>query len=151
MSENTGTFEDIRQVFSRILDHKPVIQGEVAYFYQSFNERVEQNALDLQKSLDQVQQSTKTLGITLPETMQLELPDLHSKLNELNDCCRAALDNIEVKDLSSERSRRIEDWSMFMKDMCRQSQNVDDDVSNQLNQVSEYYLKLEKDLELSKP
>ncbi|NXX45681.1 BL1S5 protein, partial [Tricholaema leucomelas] len=145
--------KDVGEIYSRLLDHRPVIQGEIRYFIKEFEEKRGLRELRVLENLKS----------TIFETNELVLPKceqaMHSSLNETFKRLQAANSMIqrvqerehEARKLHEEKllaceEKRVGHWEEFMKEQQNKQAEVDEEYRKAREHLKEQYSEMEKEL-----
>ncbi|XP_025928636.1 biogenesis of lysosome-related organelles complex 1 subunit 5 [Apteryx mantelli] len=145
--------KDIGEIHSRLLDHRPVIQGEIRYFVKEFEEKRGLRELRVLENLKN----------TIFETNEHILPKceqaMHDNLNEAFKRLQAANDMIhrlqekerEERKLQTDKliageENRIAHWETFMKEQQNKRAEVDEEHRKAMQRLKEQYADMEKEL-----
>ncbi|KAM6141412.1 biogenesis of lysosome-related organelles complex 1 subunit 5 [Phoenicopterus ruber ruber] len=145
--------KDVGEIYSRLLDHRPVIQGEIRYFVKEFEEKRGLRELRVLENLKN----------TIFETNEHVLPKceeaMHDNLNEAFKRLQAANDMIhrlqerehEERKLQADKQmareeKRIAHWEEFMKEQQNKRAEVDEEHRKATERLKEQYSEMEKEL-----
>ncbi|XP_074998774.1 biogenesis of lysosome-related organelles complex 1 subunit 5 isoform X5 [Calonectris borealis] len=145
--------KDVGEIYSRLLDHRPVIQGEIRYFVKEFEEKRGLRELRVLENLKN----------TIFETNEHVLPKceqaMHDNLNEAFKRLQAANDMIhrlqerehEERKLQAEKlmaceEKRIAHWEEFMKEQQNKQAEVDEEHRKAMERLKEQYSEMEREL-----
>ncbi|KAJ6664476.1 hypothetical protein lerEdw1_007133 [Lerista edwardsae] len=145
--------KDIGEIYSRLLDHRPVIQGEMRYFIKEFEEKRGLREVRVLESLKNT--ISEANDQTLPKCDQV----MHGSLNELSMRLQAATEIInrvqqreqEERQLHTEKlvageKQRVALWEEFMKEQLSMKAVVDEEHTKAMKRLKEQYATMEKDL-----
>ncbi|XP_042543092.1 biogenesis of lysosome-related organelles complex 1 subunit 5 [Dipodomys spectabilis] len=145
--------KDLGEIHSRLLDHRPVIQGETRYFVKEFEEKRNLRELRVLENLKNMIHETKEH--TLPkcrETMKDNLEEVLQRLQAANQAvCRLQQREQERKKIyhdhliSSEKQHLLQ-WEDFMKEQPYRQTQVDEEHRRAMERLKEQYAEMEKDL-----
>ncbi|XP_032553352.1 biogenesis of lysosome-related organelles complex 1 subunit 5 isoform X2 [Chiroxiphia lanceolata] len=144
---------DVGEIYSRLLDHRPVIQGEIRYFVKEFEEKRGLRELRVLENLKN----------TVFETNEHVLPKceqaMHDNLNETFKRLQAANNMIhrlqekesEVRKLQADKvmareEKCIAHWEEFMKEQQNKRAEVDEEHRKAMERLKEQYSEMEKEL-----
>ncbi|XP_009883731.1 PREDICTED: biogenesis of lysosome-related organelles complex 1 subunit 5 [Charadrius vociferus] len=144
---------DVGEIYSRLLDHRPVIQGEIRYFVKEFEEKRGLRELRVLENLKN----------TIFETNEHVLPKceqaMHDNLNEAFKRLQAANDMIrrlqereheerklQADKLMAREEKRIAHWEEFMKEQQNKQAEVDEEHRKAVERLKEQYSEMEKEL-----
>ncbi|XP_048204457.1 biogenesis of lysosome-related organelles complex 1 subunit 5 [Perognathus longimembris pacificus] len=145
--------KDLGEIHSRLLDHRPVIQGETRYFVKEFEEKRNLRELRVLENLKNMIHETKEH--TLPkcrETMKDNLEEVLQRLQAANEAvCRLQQREQERKKmyhdhLVSSEKRHLLQWEDFMKEQPHRQVQVDEEHRRAMERLEEQYAEMEKDL-----
>ncbi|XP_077209275.1 biogenesis of lysosome-related organelles complex 1 subunit 5 [Paroedura picta] len=145
--------KDVGEIYSRLLDHRPVIQGEIRYFVKEFEEK---------RSFREVR-VLENMKNTVFEANDQTLPKcervMHDNLNEVLKRLQAGNEMIsrlqqreqEEKQLQTEKltageKQRIAQWEEFLKEQHSLKAVVDEEHAKAMERLKEQYAIMEKDL-----
>ncbi|XP_008056890.1 biogenesis of lysosome-related organelles complex 1 subunit 5 isoform X1 [Carlito syrichta] len=145
--------KDLGEIHSRLLDHRPVIQGETRYFVKEFEEKRGLREMRVLENLKNVIHETNEH--TLPkcrETMQDNLSQVLQRLQAANDSvCRLQQKEQECKKIhndhliANEKQHKLQ-WEDFMKEQPNKRAEVDEEHRKAMERLKEQYAEMEKDL-----
>ncbi|XP_002714208.2 biogenesis of lysosome-related organelles complex 1 subunit 5 [Oryctolagus cuniculus] len=145
--------KDLGEIHSRLLDHRPVIQGETRYFVKEFEEKRGLREMRVLENLKNMIHETNEH--TLPkcrETMQDNLQQVLQRLQAANDSvCRLQQREQERKKMYNDRlvaneKRRSLQWEEFMKEQPQKRAAVDEEHRKALARLRGQYAEMQKDL-----
>lgn len=143
--------KDVGDIQSRLLDHRPVLQGEIRYFVREFEEKRAFRECRLLENLNKM--ATETNEQILPkctESMQNNLCDILTRLEAANHMTQ----RIQQRELEAQNSpqlqvcleRRREDWEEFLKQQAQLKEEVDEEHLKAVGRLSTQYSEMKKDL-----
>ncbi|XP_010085939.1 PREDICTED: biogenesis of lysosome-related organelles complex 1 subunit 5 [Pterocles gutturalis] len=154
-TENSTFFNlpDVGEIYSRLLDHRPVIQGEIRYFVKEFEEKRGLRELRVLENLKN----------TIFETNEHVLPKceqaMHDNLNEAFKRLQAANDMIRRLQEKEHEERKLQadkrvareekcvaHWEEFMKEQQSKQAEVDEEHRKAMERLKEQYSDMEKEL-----
>ncbi|NXW61522.1 BL1S5 protein, partial [Eurystomus gularis] len=144
---------DVGEIYSRLLDHRPVIQGEIRYFIKEFEEKRGLRELRVLENLKN----------TIFETNERVLPKceqaMHNNLNEVFKRLQAANATIqrlqdrehEERKLQADKQLAREEkyvahWEEFMREQQKKRAEVDEEHRKAVERLKEQYSEMEKEL-----
>lgn len=145
--------KDLGEIHSRLLDHRPVIQGETRYFVKEFEEKRGLREMRVLENLRNMIRETNEH--TLPkcrETMQDSLNDVLQRLQAATDSvCRLQEREQERKKIYNDRlianeKQHIIQWEEFMKEQHNKQAEMDEEHRKAMERLKEQYVEMEKDL-----
>ncbi|XP_053467897.1 biogenesis of lysosome-related organelles complex 1 subunit 5 isoform X1 [Ictalurus furcatus] len=142
---------DVGDIQSRLLDHRPVLQGEIRYFLREFEEKRGFRECRLLENLNKL--VTETEEQVLPrctKTMKANLLDALSCLEAVNHM----MQRIQQMELETQHSiilqegmeKRKADWEDFLKEQARLKEEVDEEHAKAVGRLSIQYSEMKKDL-----
>ncbi|KAF6107635.1 biogenesis of lysosomal organelles complex 1 subunit 5 [Phyllostomus discolor] len=145
--------KDLGEIHSRLLDHKPIIQGEIRYFVKEFEEKRGLRELRVLENWKNMIHETNEH--TLPkcrETMQDNLNQVLQRLQAVTDSvCRLQQREQERKQIHNDHliaseNRHVIQWDDFMKEQHIEQAGVDEEHRKAVERLKEQYAEMEKDL-----
>ncbi|KAI4494968.1 hypothetical protein M0804_001169 [Polistes exclamans] len=147
-------FVDTGEIWSRLFEHRPFIQGEVNFFLREFQEK--RNDREVERLFKILEYSTELDQNQLPRAEQLgdcHLPSLKANIDVALSMCERVLQRQEEfnSDLALQHNREIRkaEWEKFINDMSDKCQKVDKAFQDKENEIKEYYIDLEKKLHIT--
>ncbi|XP_066481103.1 biogenesis of lysosome-related organelles complex 1 subunit 5 [Tiliqua scincoides] len=145
--------KDVGEIYSRLLDHRPVIQGEMRYFIKEFEEK---RGLREMRVLENLKNTVSEANDqTLPKCEQV----MHGNLNEVFMKLQAATEmmnrlqqreqeerKLQTEKLVAGEKQRIALWEEFMKEQHSMKAVVDEEHTKAMERLKEQYATMEKDL-----
>ncbi|XP_029155283.1 biogenesis of lysosome-related organelles complex 1 subunit 5 [Nylanderia fulva] len=146
--------KDTGEIWSRLFDHRPFVQGEITFFLREFQDkRADREVERLFKILEY---STELKESQLDRTEQLgdcHLPSLKANVDVALSMCNLVLQKEENFDsdsvLNENRLARRTEWEKFINDMSDKCQKVDQTFQEKENEIEEFYVDLEKKLHIT--
>uniref|UniRef100_A0A0K8RSU7 Biogenesis of lysosome-related organelles complex 1 subunit 5 n=1 Tax=Crotalus horridus TaxID=35024 RepID=A0A0K8RSU7_CROHD len=146
-------FKDVGEIYSRLLDHRPVIQGEIRYFIKEFEEKRGLRELRILENLNN----------TVFEANDKILPKcdgiMHGNLNEILKKLQVANQmfntwqqteqeerQLQTEKLRAGEAQRMADWEEFTKEQHHLKTTVNEEHTKAMEHLKEQYEALEKDL-----
>ncbi|XP_006888804.1 PREDICTED: biogenesis of lysosome-related organelles complex 1 subunit 5 [Elephantulus edwardii] len=145
--------KDLGEIHSRLLDHRPVIQGETRYFVKEFEEKRGFREMRVLENLKNMIHETNEH--TLPkcrETIQDNLKQVLQRLQATNySVCRLQQREQEQKKIHDDHllareNQQIAQWEDFMREQHRKRAEVDEEHRKAMERLKEQYAEMEKDL-----
>ncbi|NXS95461.1 BL1S5 protein, partial [Jacana jacana] len=143
--------KDVGEIYSRLLDHRPVIQGEIRYFVKEFEEKRGLRELRVLENLKS----------TIFDTNEHVLPKceqaMHNSLSETIKRLQAANDTIhrlqekeheqrKADKLMAREEKRVAHWEELMKEQQSKQAEVDEEHRKAMERLREQYSEMEKEL-----
>ncbi|KAF6344077.1 biogenesis of lysosomal organelles complex 1 subunit 5 [Rhinolophus ferrumequinum] len=145
--------KDLGEIHSRLLDHRPVVQGETRYFVKEFEEKRGLREMRVLENLRNMIHETNEH--TLPkcrETMQDNLNQVLQRLQAATDSvCRLQEREQERKKIYNDHllaneKQRIIQWEDFLKEQHNKQAEMDEEHRKAMERLKEQYAEMEKDL-----
>ncbi|XP_077990119.1 biogenesis of lysosome-related organelles complex 1 subunit 5-like [Glandiceps talaboti] len=143
--------KDTGQIHARLLDHRPILQGELKYFVKEFETKRNDREYDRLKKI--LNQMTDTNERFIPENvtlMEKQLPDLREQLTGANRMCSRILVKEEQRNatdpLKDKKTERYRQWSDFTKHQGEKSIAVDKEHVQRMKDINEHYEEMNKTL-----
>ncbi|NXP09313.1 BL1S5 protein, partial [Thinocorus orbignyianus] len=145
--------KDVGEIYSRLLDHRPVIQGEIRYFIKEFEGKRGLRELRVLENLKN----------TIFDTNEHVLPKceqaMHNNLNETIKRLQAANSMIhrlqereheerklQADKLMAREEKRVGLWEELMKEQQSKQAEVDEEHRRAMERLKEQYSEMEKEL-----
>ncbi|XP_057556233.1 biogenesis of lysosome-related organelles complex 1 subunit 5 [Hippopotamus amphibius kiboko] len=145
--------KDLGEIHSRLLDHRPVIQGETRYFVKEFEEKRGLREMRVLENLKNMIRETNEH--TLPscrETMQDSFSRVLQRLQAATDSvCRLQQREQERKKMNNDHllaseKQHIMQWEDFMKEQRSKQAEADEAHQRAVERLKEQHAAMEKDL-----
>ncbi|XP_007933524.1 biogenesis of lysosome-related organelles complex 1 subunit 5 [Orycteropus afer afer] len=145
--------KDLGEIHSRLLDHRPVIQGETRYFVKEFEEKRGLREMRVLENLKNMIHETNEH--TVPkcrETMQDNLNQVLQRLQAANhSVCRLQQREQEQKKIHNDHllaseNQHITQWEDFMREQRNKQAEVDEEHRKAMERLKAQYAEMEKDL-----
>ncbi|XP_064652746.1 biogenesis of lysosome-related organelles complex 1 subunit 5-like [Lineus longissimus] len=144
--------KDVSGIYSRLLDHRPVLNGEIRFMLKEFEEkRSDREGSRLRKAMVDSSEVEKDI---LPQTLEELKQNLGVLLEKANACNKLTEDIAKVEDqknsewLTQQRAARDKDWQQFMQEQCEKSKNVDQSFQEEKEKLESQYAELETKLSM---
>ncbi|CAK6441428.1 unnamed protein product [Pipistrellus nathusii] len=145
--------KDLGEIHSRLLDHRPVIQGETRYFVKEFEEKRGLREMRVLENLKNMIHETNDHA--LPKCRET----MHDNLNQVLQRLQTATDSVyRLQQREQERKKIYNDhliasenhhiiqWEDFMKEQHNKQAEVDEEHRKAVERLKEQYAEMEKDL-----
>ncbi|NWY04301.1 BL1S5 protein, partial [Nothoprocta ornata] len=141
------------EIHSRLLDHRPVIQGEIRYFIKEFEEKRGLRELRVLENLKHTMSETKEHS--LPKCEQAMRDNLNETFKRCKQvasyfsCCAVLKNNglwILASRLMCREEERAAQWETFMKEQETKRAEVDEEHRKAMQRLKEQYANMEKEL-----
>uniref|UniRef100_A0A8C1EVR2 Biogenesis of lysosome-related organelles complex 1 subunit 5 n=1 Tax=Cyprinus carpio carpio TaxID=630221 RepID=A0A8C1EVR2_CYPCA len=132
--------KDVGDIQSRLIDHRPVLQGEIRYFIREFEEKRAFRECRLLENLNKMTSDTNEHD--LPRCSEIEAGNHMAQ-------------RIQQRELEAEQNthlqvcveRRKQDWKEFLKEQSRLKEEVDEEHVKAVGRLSALYNDMKKDLD----
>ncbi|XP_051026157.1 biogenesis of lysosome-related organelles complex 1 subunit 5 [Acomys russatus] len=145
--------KDLGEIHSRLLDHRPVTQGEIRYFVKEFEEKRGLRELRVLENLkNMIQETNEHMLPKCRDMMQDGLEEALQSLQAANDSiCRLQQRQQERKKvinehLAASEAQRLLQWEEFMNGQPQRRADVDDEHKRAMERLKEQYATMEKEL-----
>ncbi|XP_012267635.2 biogenesis of lysosome-related organelles complex 1 subunit 5 [Athalia rosae] len=146
--------KDTGEIWSRLFNHRPFVQGEISYFLREFEERREDR--EVERLFKILEYSTELGQSQFDRTEQLgdcHLPSLKANLDVALSMCQRVLEQEEKtendKKLQVNRETRKSQWQKFINDMSSKCEKVDKTFEEKEEELRGFYQDLEEKLHIS--
>ncbi|XP_043921355.1 biogenesis of lysosome-related organelles complex 1 subunit 5 [Protopterus annectens] len=145
--------KDVGEIQSRLLDHRPVLQGELRYFVKEFEEKrglremrvlnnlqnmtVETNELILPKCLKIMQENLYEAWTTLVATNHM-IQRIHQRGQKTQQ--------LQNERLETSHETYKAEWDAFMKEQSLKQAAIDEEHNKAVQKLKEQYAEMERDL-----
>ncbi|XP_015269637.1 PREDICTED: biogenesis of lysosome-related organelles complex 1 subunit 5 [Gekko japonicus] len=145
--------KDVGEIYSRLLDHRPVIQGEIRYFIKEFEEKRGFREVRVLENLKNT--VFEANDQTLPkceEVMHDNLSEVLRRLQASNEITGRLQQReqeekqLQTQTLAAGEKQRIAQWEEFLKEQHSQKAVVDEEHAKAMERLKEQYVIMEKDL-----
>ncbi|XP_028820793.1 biogenesis of lysosome-related organelles complex 1 subunit 5 [Denticeps clupeoides] len=143
--------KDVGDVQSRLVDHRPVIQGEMRYFVREFEEKRGFRECRLLENLNKmVLEASEHVVPRCSVNMQDCLFEALTRLEAANHMAQ----RVQQRELEAQQSAHIQamvdkrkaDWEEFAKEQAGMKEAVDEEHAKAVGRLSSHYSEMEKDL-----
>ncbi|XP_066542826.1 biogenesis of lysosome-related organelles complex 1 subunit 5 [Hoplias malabaricus] len=143
--------KDVGDIQSRLLDHRPFLQGEIRYFVREFEDKRGFRECRLLENLNKmVAETNKQVLPNCTEGMQDNLCNILTRLEAANHMTqRIQQREIEAWNntrLQESMEKRREDWEKFLKEQAHLKGEVDEEHVKAVGRLSTQYSEMKKDL-----
>ncbi|XP_076238859.1 biogenesis of lysosome-related organelles complex 1 subunit 5 [Calliopsis andreniformis] len=146
--------KDTGEIWSRLFDHRPFIQGEITFFLREFQER--RGDREVERLFKILEYSTELKENQLDRTEQLgdcHLPSLKANVDVALSMCEKVLqreqDFDSDKALQENRELRKLEWERFVNDMSDKCEKVNQTFEDKEKEIREFYVDLERKLHIT--
>ncbi|XP_012167057.1 biogenesis of lysosome-related organelles complex 1 subunit 5-like isoform X2 [Bombus vosnesenskii] len=145
---------DTGEIWSRLFDHRPFIQGEITFFLREFQEKRDDR--EVERLFKILEYSTDLKESQLDRTEQLgdcHLPSLKANVDVALSMCERVLQREQNFDsdialLENREIRKLE-WEKFVNDMSENCEKVNQTFQEKENEIKEFYIDLERKLHIT--
>ncbi|NWT10836.1 BL1S5 protein, partial [Vireo altiloquus] len=144
---------DVGEVYSRLLDHRPVIQGEIRYFVKEFEEKRGLRELRVLENLkNTIFETNERVLPKCEQAMQDNLSETFKRLQAANAMIRRLQEReYEARKLQADKvmareEKCIAHWEEFMKEEQSKRAEVDEEHRKAMERLKEQYSEMEKEL-----
>ncbi|XP_023775661.1 biogenesis of lysosome-related organelles complex 1 subunit 5 [Cyanistes caeruleus] len=145
--------KDVGEVYSRLLDHRPVIQGEIRYFVKEFEEKRGLRELRVLENLKKtIFETNERVLPKCEQAMQDNLSETFKRLQAANAMIHRLQEReYEVRKLQADKvmareEKCIAHWEEFMKEQQNKRAEVDEEHRKAMERLREQYSEMEKEL-----
>ncbi|XP_060813857.1 biogenesis of lysosome-related organelles complex 1 subunit 5 [Bombus pascuorum] len=145
---------DTGEIWSRLFDHRPFIQGEITFFLREFQEKRDDR--EVERLFKILEYSTDLKESQLDRTEQLgdcHLPSLKANVDVALSMCERVLQREQNFDsdiaLLENREIRKSEWEKFVNDMSEKCEKVNQTFQEKENEIKEFYIDLERKLHIT--
>ncbi|XP_023947389.2 biogenesis of lysosome-related organelles complex 1 subunit 5 isoform X1 [Bicyclus anynana] len=152
----TELSREISEVWSRLFDHRPFLNGEIKFMLKEFEEKrgdrevenlfaILENLTDIKDT--QVEKITKSSVAVFP--VLLEKLDQAVKLSEEVEKDYLELQKINQKKKAENFEKRQKEWSQFIDDMNFKCQRIDNTFEEKEEELRDLYADLNHKLNIT--
>nr|XP_020497318.1 biogenesis of lysosome-related organelles complex 1 subunit 5 [Labrus bergylta] len=143
--------QDVGDIQSRLLDHRPVINAEIRYFVREFEEKRGHRESRLLENLNKmVTENNDQMMPTNLETINQQLSDITKRLEAANHMA----ERVQQRALEAQQSNQLqvnmehlkEEWAEFLKEQQKLKEEVDEEHAKAVGQLSIQYSEMKKEL-----
>ncbi|XP_071400246.1 biogenesis of lysosome-related organelles complex 1 subunit 5 [Centroberyx affinis] len=143
--------KDVGDIQSRLLDHRPITQGEIRYFVREFEEKRGYRESRLLENLNKmVGETNEQVLPKCSEGMHEHLCDVITRLEAANHMAQRVqqreLEAHQSSQLQASMERCKEEWEEFLKEQQRLKEEVDEEHAKAVGRLSTQYSEMKKDL-----
>ncbi|XP_055426521.1 biogenesis of lysosome-related organelles complex 1 subunit 5 isoform X1 [Bubalus kerabau] len=145
--------KDLGEIHSRLLDHRPVIQGETRYFVKEFEEKRGLREMRVLENLKNMIHETNEHTLpTCRATMQDSLNQVLQRLQAATDSVRRLQQREQERKkihndlLIASEKQHVTQWEDFMKEQHSKQAEVDEEHRKAVEKLREQYTEMEKGL-----
>ncbi|NWS43413.1 BL1S5 protein, partial [Probosciger aterrimus] len=145
--------KDVGEIYSRLLDHRPVIQGEIRYFIKEFEEKRGLRELRVLENLKStIFETNEHILPKCEQAMRDNLNEVFKKLQAANDMIHKLQEKeheerkLQADKLMAREEKQIAHWEEFMKEQENKRAEVDEEHRKAMERLKEQYSDMEKEL-----
>ncbi|XP_010884093.1 biogenesis of lysosome-related organelles complex 1 subunit 5 [Esox lucius] len=143
--------KDVGDIQSRLMDHRPVVQGEIRYFVREFEEKRGFRESRLLDSLNRMVLEINEQALPrCTEHMHEHLCEALARLEAANHMSQRIqqreLDAHQSAQMQATMERRTEDWEEFLKEQHRLKEEVDEEHAKAVGRLTTMYSEMKNDL-----
>ncbi|XP_013034720.3 biogenesis of lysosome-related organelles complex 1 subunit 5 [Anser cygnoides] len=146
--------KDVGEIYSRLLDHRPVIQGEIRYFVKEFEEKRGLRELRVLENLKStIFEANENILPKCEQSMHDNLNEVLKKLQASNNMIHRLQERereerkLQADKLMADEENRIAQWESFMKEQQNKQAEVDEEHRKAMERLKEQYSEMEKELD----
>lgn len=144
--------KDVTEVYSRLFDHKPFLQGEIRFFIKEFEEkRREREVQRLFELLEDVTEVRETQVDRACRASDQGLSSLAGNLEVALSMCHRILEAEDklssADDLSERRERRRCEWQQFEQDVKDKAARMDQAFEEKERELIDHYRRIREKLQ----
>lgn len=143
--------QDVGDIQSRLLDHRPVVNAEIRYFVKEFEEKHGHTDSRMLENINKM---------VLEINEQLQLPDFEAmaqQLSEVKKCLEAAnhmTEKVQQRELEAQQSPQLqanmdrlkEERIEFLKKQQRLKEEIDEEHDKAVGELTTKYCEMQKEL-----
>lgn len=142
--------QDVGDIQSRLLDHRPIIGAEIRYFVREFEEKRGHRENRLLENLNKMVLETNEQMLPSLESISQQLSDVTKRLEAANHMA----DRVQQREQESQQSAQLQasadrlkdEWAEFLKEQQRLKEEVDEEHAKAVGELSTKYCEMQKDL-----
>eukprot|EP00075_Anas_platyrhynchos_P018148 XP_027307401.1 biogenesis of lysosome-related organelles complex 1 subunit 5 [Anas platyrhynchos] len=145
--------KDVGEIYSRLLDHRPVIQGEIRYFVKEFEEKRGLRELRVLENLKStIFEANENILPKCEQSMHDNLNEVLKRLQASNNMIHRLQEReheerkLQADKVMADEENRIAHWESFMKEQQNKQAEVDEEHRKAMERLKEQYSEMEKEL-----
>ncbi|XP_047985046.1 biogenesis of lysosome-related organelles complex 1 subunit 5 isoform X2 [Leguminivora glycinivorella] len=153
----TELSREIGEVWARLFDHRPFLNGEIKFMLKEFEEkRGDREVENLFYILEKVTDIKDSQVDKIKKGSEAALPVLSEKLNQALEVCEAVeTDYLKVQKTCEQkrtenREKRQKEWDQFIDDMNFKCQRIDNAFEEKEEELRDLYADLNHKLNITK-
>ncbi|XP_076361330.1 biogenesis of lysosome-related organelles complex 1 subunit 5 [Tachypleus tridentatus] len=148
--------KDIGEIYARLFDHRPFVQGEINFFLKEFEEK--RNDREIEQLFEILENVTEIRETQLDKAQRQGDTRLCNLTGNLEVALQMCSKIVEREEETSDRVRRTADilereerkeWEAFLKDIQDKNNLVDQAFVEKENELRNYYRELEEKMHIS--
>ncbi|KAM6976422.1 biogenesis of lysosome-related organelles complex 1 subunit 5 [Aplochiton taeniatus] len=145
--------KDVGDIQTRLIDHRPITQGEIRYFVREFEEKRGFRESRLLENVNKmVVESNDQVLPKCSQCMQEHLCDVLTRLEAANHMAqRIQQRELEAHQMQLSMEKLKHDWEQFLKDQQHLKEEVDEEHAKAVGRLSTQYSEMKKDLSKLSP
>ncbi|KAK0153677.1 Biogenesis of lysosome-related organelles complex 1 subunit 5 [Merluccius polli] len=147
---------DVGEIQSRLVDHRPITQGEIRYFVREFEEKRGYREGRLLENINKmVVEANEQVMPKCLQGIHEHLDDVSTRLEAANHMAQRVqqreLEAHESAQLQASTGQEKEAWEAFLREQQRLKEQVDEEHAKAVGRLSTQYSEMKKDLEKISP
>ncbi|KAJ7415228.1 Biogenesis of lysosome-related organelles complex 1 subunit 5 [Willisornis vidua] len=145
--------KDVGEIYSRLLDHRPVIQGEIRYFVKEFEEKRGLRELRVLENLkNTIFETSERVLPKCEQAMRDNLDETLKRLQAANHTIHRLQEKeheakkVQADKVMAREEKCIAHWEEFMKEQQNKRAEVDEEHRKAMERLKEQYSEMEKEL-----
>ncbi|KAM6298899.1 biogenesis of lysosome-related organelles complex 1 subunit 5 [Aegotheles albertisi] len=145
--------KDVGEIYSRLLDHRPVIQGEIRYFVKEFEEKRGLRELRVLENLkNTIFETNEHVLPKCEQAMRDNLSETLKRLQAANDMIHRLQEReheerkLQADKVMAREEKHVAHWEEFMKEQKTKQAEVDEEHRRAMERLKEQYSEMEKEL-----
>lgn len=143
--------QDVGDIQSRLLDHRPVINAEIRYFVKEFEEKRGHRESRLLENINKmVLETNEQLQVIDFEAMAQQLTDVKMRLEAANHMT----ERVQQRELEAQQSTQLqanmerlkEERAEFLREQQRLKEEIDEEHDKAVGELSTKYCEMQKEL-----
>uniref|UniRef100_U3I5I1 Biogenesis of lysosome-related organelles complex 1 subunit 5 n=1 Tax=Anas platyrhynchos platyrhynchos TaxID=8840 RepID=U3I5I1_ANAPP len=138
--------KDVGEIYSRLLDHRPVIQGEIRYFVKEFEEKRGLRELRVLENLKStIFEANENILPKCEQSMHDNLNEVLKRLQASNNMIHRLQEReheerkLQADKVMADEENRIAHWESFMKEQQNKQAEVDEEHRKAMERLKEQY------------
>ncbi|XP_008948463.1 PREDICTED: biogenesis of lysosome-related organelles complex 1 subunit 5, partial [Merops nubicus] len=143
----------VGEIYSRLLDHRPVIQGEIRYFIKEFEEKRGLRELRVLENLkNTILEANEHVLLRNEQALHHSLSEVLKRVQAANTTIQRLQEReheerkLQEDKLLAREEKQVAHWEEFMREQQKQRGEVDEEHRKAVERLREQYSEMEKDL-----